>query len=68
MIDLLQTNPTMYLDEVQDWLLNKRNIEVLVLTIHRCIKRLDLTRKKNEQINSNSNPILYVLWLSKIAS
>ena len=68
MTDLLRTNPTMYLDEVQDWLLNEWDIEASVPTIHRCVKRLDLTRKKNERINPDSDPALRALWLSKIAS
>ena len=58
----------MYLDEVQDWLFNEWDIEALVPTIYRCVKRLDLTQKKNERINPDSDPILCALWLSKIVS
>ena len=68
MTELLRANPTMYLDEVQDWLFNEWDIEASVPTIHRCVKRLDLTRKKNERINPDSDPVLRALWLSKIAS
>ena len=68
MIELLRTNPTMYLDEVQDWLFNEFEIDVSIPTVHRCVKRLNFTRKKNEQVNPSSDPALRALWLSKIAS
>ena len=68
MTDLLRSNPTMYLDEVQDWLYNEWDIEASVATVCRCVKELELTRKKNERINPDSDPALRALWLSKIAS
>ena len=68
MIDLLTSNPTMYLDEIQDWLYNEWDIEASVTTVHRCVKKLKLTRKKNERVNPDSDPALRALWLSKIAS
>ena len=68
MIELLHTNPTIYLDEVQDWLFNKFEIDVSIPTVHRYMKRLNLTQKKNKQVNSSSDSTLRALWLFKIAS
>ena len=68
MTELFRANATMCLDEVQDWLMNEWDIEASVPTVHRCMKKLDLTRKKNERVDPDSDPDLRALWLSKIAT
>ena len=68
MAELLMANPTMYLDEIEDWLFNEWEIEVSVPTVHRCVKQLDLGHKKMERINPKQNLNLRALWLYKIAS
>ena len=68
MVDLLKANPQMYLDEVQDWLVNEWDIDVSVPTVQRCVKRLNCTRKRTERINPDQDPQLRALWLYKIAS
>ena len=68
MAELLMANPTMYLDEIEDWLFNEWEIEVSVPTVHRYVKQLDLGHKKMERINPKQNLNLRALWLYKIAS
>ena len=67
-MDLLQANPTMYMDEVQDWLFNEWDNDVHVMTVQRCVNRLDIKHKKTERINPDQDPALRALWLYKIAS
>ena len=43
MIELLHTNLTIYLDEVQDWLFNEFEIDILILIVYHYMKRLNLT-------------------------
>jgi len=42
---ILDANPGLYLDEIQDKLANVRNIHVSIASIARALHRLDLTRK-----------------------
>ena len=49
--DLLVGNPTMYQDEIQDWLEEEWNIEVSQSTISYCLKRINISHKKTKRVN-----------------
>jgi transposase len=66
MEDLLRANPHMYQDEIQEWLAEEWDIDVSQPTISRCIKELNLTRKRIERVNPDQVPELRALWLAKL--
>jgi len=46
MLGLLEHSPDMYLDEIQEELLTKHEIDISLSTIWRTLKRLGMTSKK----------------------
>jgi hypothetical protein len=42
---ILDANPSLYLDEIQDTLMSVRSVNVSIPTIARALQHLDLTRK-----------------------
>ena len=66
--DLLIANPTMMLDEIQDWLVEEWDIEVSKATVSRCLKKDKLTRKRTERVNPERDHNLRASWLAKLAS
>lgn len=54
--DLLTQNPSLYLWEIQEDLMEKQ-IPVSISTIHRCLKRLNFTRKILKRFSSRKNEL-----------
>ena len=48
--ELLDTNGTLMLDEIQDWLEVEFEIECHLSTISRCLKDMKVTHKKTERV------------------
>lgn len=64
--DLLIANETMYQDEIQIWLLEEYDIEASQPTISRCLKDLNITRKKSERRNEDRDDALRAMWFAKL--
>lgn len=64
---LLDTNPTLYLDELQTRLLSVRNINLSIATISRILTHYELTRKRLQRVASERDEELRVLWEADIA-
>ncbi|KAH7903724.1 hypothetical protein BJ138DRAFT_974977, partial [Hygrophoropsis aurantiaca] len=58
----LDANPSLYLDELQDQLLQARNVNVSIATICRSLRRLSLTRKHVAVTASQRNELLRATW------
>ena len=59
---LILANPVLYLDEVQDKLVQYRNIEVSLSTISRAMQHLALTHKKVSAEAIERNELLRATW------
>lgn len=46
MLAVLERNPDIYLDEIQDDLLQQHDIDISLATIYRTLKRLGISSKK----------------------
>lgn len=44
-LSLLAADPTLYLDEIQDRLINNRGVDVSIATVARAIRRMNITNK-----------------------
>jgi transposase len=58
----LEANPALYLDEIQNKLLETFDIDVSIATISRCICRLALTHKKVATTAQERNELLRATW------
>ncbi|TBU25374.1 hypothetical protein BD311DRAFT_628592, partial [Dichomitus squalens] len=59
---ILQANSTLYLDEIQERLLETRGVDVSVATLSRTIRRLDLTSKRIAKEALERNELLQATW------
>ena len=59
---LLQANPTLYLDEIQDQLLATRDVEVSISTISRALRHLAVTHKTVSKSSAERNEELRAIW------
>jgi hypothetical protein len=59
---LLQANPTMYLNELQEQLLTARNKDISLATLSRATHRLGLTHKDISKTASERNKLLWATW------
>jgi transposase len=64
--DLLNCCPWMYLDEIQDFLLEVFNITVDISTISRALQRIKVTRKKLRIEAAQRNPELRLYWMDQM--
>ena len=65
--ELLDTNGTLMLDEIQDWLVEEFGIECHLSTISRCLKEMRVTHKKTERVVEQQDAELRSQWLWKTA-
>ena len=65
--ELLDTNSTLMLDEIQDWLVEEFGIECHLSTISRCLKEMRVTHKKTERVVEQQDAELRSQWLWKTA-
>lgn len=61
---LLQANPTLYLDELQDRLLEARGVDVHISTIFRALRRVALSHKSTATAALERNEELRATWLA----
>lgn len=64
---LIQANPVFYLDEIQDRLLQYRNVEVSLATVSRALHHLALTHKKISSEASERDELLRATWQAAYA-
>lgn len=62
---ILQANPALYLDEIQDRLLCQRGVDVSVATISRAIRRMAISWKKISIAAAERNELLRAAWQCK---
>ncbi|KAJ3503155.1 hypothetical protein NMY22_g18348 [Coprinellus aureogranulatus] len=60
--DLLTENPSMYLDEIQEHLLEDRDVDVSISTISRALRHLNMTRKTLTKASAERDEELRQLW------
>ena len=65
--ELLDTNGTLMLDEIQDWLEVEFDIVCHLSTISRCLKDMNVTHKKTERVVEQQDHELRSQWLWKVA-
>jgi len=61
---LLDTNPTLYLDELQEKLTEVRNIDVSISTLSRAIRKMSLTHKSLACAALERNELVRATWLA----
>ena len=61
---VLEANPTLYLDELQDRLLQYRNINVSLATVWRAVRSLALSHKQVSTAALERNGLLQAAWLA----
>lgn len=61
---LLDTNPTLYLDELQEKLTEVRNIDVSISTLSRAIRKMSLTHKSLARAALERNELVRATWLA----
>ncbi|KAG1743852.1 hypothetical protein EDB19DRAFT_1633141, partial [Suillus lakei] len=59
---LLQANPVMYLDELQEQLLTAWNKDISLATLSRATRRLGLTHKDISKTATERNELLRATW------
>jgi len=64
---LIRANPVLYLDEIQDRLLQYRNLEVSLATLSRALHHLALTHKKISSEASERDELLRATWQAAYA-
>lgn len=62
---VLEANPTLYLDELQDRLLQYRNIDVSIATVWRAVRSLALSHKQISTAALERNELLRAVWLAE---
>ena len=65
--DLLDTNGTLILDEIQDWLEVEFDVVCHLSTSSRCLKDMNVTHKRTERVVEQQDPELQSQWLWKTA-
>lgn len=61
-VGLLQANPSLYLDELQEHLLNQRRVNVSVATISRALRRIAFSHKSVARAALERNELLRATW------
>ena len=64
---ILNANPGLYLDEIQDKLAAVRNVQVSIATIAHVLHQLDLTRKTTTRAAAQRDEELRTLWEADMA-
>ncbi|KIJ61115.1 hypothetical protein HYDPIDRAFT_64910, partial [Hydnomerulius pinastri MD-312] len=59
---LLDANPSLYLDELQERLLEARQVDVSIATICRALRSLALTRKHVATSAAQRDELLHAIW------
>lgn len=59
---LLQANPTLYLDEIQERLLEARGVEPSLSTLSRVLQRLDITHKRVAKSALERDELVRATW------
>jgi hypothetical protein len=62
---LLEANPTLCLDELQDKLLTGRNISVSIATLSRTLRNANLSRKRVSKEAAERNELLRAIWIAE---
>ncbi|KAF6744038.1 hypothetical protein DFP72DRAFT_766632, partial [Ephemerocybe angulata] len=58
----LQANPCLFLDEIQDRLIQYRNVEVSIATLSRACRRMALSLKRVSKAALERNELLRATW------
>jgi transposase len=64
---ILNANPALFLDEIQERLLSVRNLDVSIATICRALRQLDLNRKCISKTAMQCDEELRTLWEAEMA-
>ncbi|KAG2048594.1 hypothetical protein BDR06DRAFT_837665, partial [Suillus hirtellus] len=64
---LLSVNPTMFLDEIQDYLAETHNIEVSIATLSRTLRNLAITHKSVTKEALERDELLRAMWQGEIS-
>ncbi|KIK50741.1 hypothetical protein GYMLUDRAFT_141332, partial [Collybiopsis luxurians FD-317 M1] len=66
-LSILQDNPALYLDEIQDKLWHNREVDVLLTTLSRTLHEMAITCKKVSYEALQRNELLCATWIGKYA-
>ncbi|KAG1813516.1 uncharacterized protein BJ212DRAFT_1275069, partial [Suillus subaureus] len=61
----LDSNPSLFLDEIQEQLLEAQNVEVSIATLSRSLRRLAVTHKRTSKAATERNELLRATWLAE---
>ena len=64
---ILDANPGLYLDEIQDKLATVRNLHVSIATVTCALQKLDLTHKSTTRAAAQRDEELRTLWEAQMA-
>ncbi|KAG2153839.1 hypothetical protein DEU56DRAFT_717545, partial [Suillus clintonianus] len=62
---ILDANPSLFLDEIQEQLLEARNVEVSIATLSRSLRRLAIMHKQTSKAAAERNELLHATWLAE---
>ncbi|KAG2131761.1 hypothetical protein DEU56DRAFT_718455, partial [Suillus clintonianus] len=61
----LDANPSLFLDEIQEQLLEARNVEVSIATLSCSLRRLAIMHKQTSKAAAERNELLRATWLAE---
>jgi len=62
---LLDANPSLFLDELQECLIESQDVEISIATLSRTLRRLALTHKHASKAASERDELLRATWLAE---
>ncbi|KAF5343167.1 hypothetical protein D9758_017053 [Tetrapyrgos nigripes] len=65
---ILDANPTLYLDEIQDKLWDDREVDVSLATLSQALMQMAVTNKKISNQAAQHNTILEATWIGEFGS
>lgn len=65
--ELLEREPCLFLDELRDWLQEGREKQVSIMTLHRSLRKLNITGKHVTKQAAERNNFLRAIWEGEMA-
>lgn len=62
---ILEANPGLYVDEIQQWLFEARDVDISIATISRALQRLAISHKKVAREALERDEVVHTTWLAE---
>ena len=65
---ILEANPGLYIDEIQERLFDARDVDVSIATICRALKSLAISHKKDTKEALERDEMVWATWIAEYTS